>query len=212
MIVFPSSYLLVSKRLLSSYRRSTRQSWKRVLAAKRWASAAGMAEPKPMAQPSSRVALEAPAASGKPLLPPPKFWSELMASFSATSRCRACSNKRIRASGYLARTGMTISLLNIMQWHCVAAVMFAVRRSNKSRTQISPKRSFSSLPKNSPHAVTSTAPFKSTYISSQRVSPSWMMTRPGLNQYEDAFMANSATKSCKDSSFAKNGTFFNASH
>mmetsp|Transcript_67982 Transcript_67982/g.208325 ORF Transcript_67982/g.208325 Transcript_67982/m.208325 type:complete len:221 (-) Transcript_67982:275-937(-) len=135
-----------------------------------------------------------------------------MASFSARSRRRACSNKRIRTSGYLANTGMTISLRNTMQCTWVAATTLAVRRSRRSRTQISPKRSFSSLPKNSPQAVTSTAPLRMTYISLQRVSPSWMMTRPGRNQYEEAFMASSATKSCMDSSCAKKGTFFRASH
>mmetsp|Transcript_98747 Transcript_98747/g.318473 ORF Transcript_98747/g.318473 Transcript_98747/m.318473 type:complete len:204 (-) Transcript_98747:333-944(-) len=118
----------------------------------------------------------------------------------------------MRASGYLASTGMTTCRAKTMQWHCVAATTFAVRRSRRSNTQISPKRSFSSLPRNSPQAEISTAPRNSTYISSHRVSPSCTMTRPGRYQREEAFMANSATKSCIASSPAKKGTRFRASH
>mmetsp|Transcript_88351 Transcript_88351/g.250355 ORF Transcript_88351/g.250355 Transcript_88351/m.250355 type:complete len:215 (+) Transcript_88351:802-1446(+) len=124
----------------------------------------------------------------------------------------ACSRSRMRAVGCFASTGMTMCRVKTMQWHCVAATTFAVRRSSRSRTQISPKMSFSSLPRNSPQDVSSTDPFSSTNISSQRVSPSWMMTWPGLYQEDVALMASSATKSCMSSLSAKKGTFFRASH
>mmetsp|Transcript_75636 Transcript_75636/g.162189 ORF Transcript_75636/g.162189 Transcript_75636/m.162189 type:complete len:434 (+) Transcript_75636:166-1467(+) len=206
-MVFPSSNFLVVSLELSSCNRSMRAAWKMGLAAKRWASVLSRALPKPTAQPSRRWCPKTLVT-----LPPAAPNLSPMAVFKATKRWRACSKSRIRASGYLARTGIATCRLSIMQWHWVAAMILAVRLSRRSKTQISPKRSFSSLPRNSPQAVTSTAPRSKTYISSHRVSPSWMMTRPGRYQYDEAFMASSATKSCIVSSLAKKGTLFSASH
>mmetsp|Transcript_70817 Transcript_70817/g.188273 ORF Transcript_70817/g.188273 Transcript_70817/m.188273 type:complete len:287 (-) Transcript_70817:358-1218(-) len=201
-MTLPSSNLRVTRRLLSSWRRSTRASRKRGLAAKSRASLPSTLLPKPDAQPGS---LSGPAPSSTALPPP-------TAAFRATRRRRACSRSRIRASGYLASTGITTWRVKSMQWTCVAAVTLAVRRSRRSRTPISPKRSFSKRPRNSPQDVTSTAPRSNTYISSQWVSPSCMMILPGRYQRGTPFMASSATKSCIAPSPAKKGTFFRASH
>mmetsp|Transcript_47985 Transcript_47985/g.104430 ORF Transcript_47985/g.104430 Transcript_47985/m.104430 type:complete len:287 (-) Transcript_47985:282-1142(-) len=194
MIVLPASNLNVVILELSSCRKSSGASLKIGLAANMWPSPLSPMPPKPEEPLDPRSLLFCRSSDSAPI-----------ARFNAVSLSFARSRSRTLASGCFARTGVKTSLENFMQWHCVAATTFAVRRSRRSRMPISPKRSCSSLPRNSPHAVTSTAPQSRAYMSSQFVSPSWIMTRPGRTQREVAATASSATKGCKTSSWAKKG-------